>query len=262
MGVLNATPDSFSDGGRDGSVSAAVERALGMVADGADIVDVGGESTRPGAASVTAEEQIRRVVPVIAGLRAASPVAISVDTTSAQVAAAALDAGADIVNDISAFRFDAAMLPLIAERGVPAIAMHTLGRPAVMQQAPSYIDVVDDVLAHLASRVEAAVSAGVDRHQLIIDPGIGFGKTVAHNLALLHATRQFCGLGLAVLVGVSRKRFLGELTGRDVTERLAATCAANAVAIAGGASIIRVHDVAEARDVSRIAAAIAGAGSP
>lgn len=258
MGVLNVTPDSFSDGGQDASWQDAVARGLQMVADGAAIIDVGGESTRPGSASVAAVEQIRRVVPVIEGLRARSDVALSVDTTCAEVAAAAVDAGADIVNDISAFRFDRDMLPLIARRKVAAVAMHTLARPAVMQDGPVYEDVVEEVFAHLQARVAAAVEAGVDLDRLVVDPGIGFGKTVEHNLTLLRALGRFLALGQPVLIGVSRKGFLGAMTGRSVGERLAGTCAANALAIALGAAIVRVHDVAEASDVAVIAAALSG----
>ncbi|TNF22399.1 MAG: dihydropteroate synthase [Deltaproteobacteria bacterium] len=257
MGVLNVTPDSFSDGGRFFDVDSAVARGHALVAAGADILDIGGESTRPGSAPVPAEEQIRRTVPVIARLAAETAAPISIDTTSAVVARAALAAGAHIVNDISAFRFDEAMIPLLAETGAPSIAMHTLAAPSVMQDDPRYGDVVADVVAHLRERVARCVAAGVARSQIVLDPGIGFGKTVAHNLALLAGLPELAALGHAVLVGTSRKSFLGQLTGRPVDAREMATAGSVAASIVLGAHIVRVHDVDGLRDAIIVADAIA-----
>ncbi len=260
MGVVNVTPDSFSDGGRYLDPERAVAHGLALVAGGADMLDVGGESTRPGAEPVPADEQIRRVVPVIEGLAAGTEVPLSVDTTSARVAAAALAAGAHVVNDISAFRFDPEMLPLLAGCDAGAIAMHTLAEPAVMQRAPRYDDVVAEVRAHLRQRLDAAEGAGVDPERVVVDPGIGFGKTLAHNLALLRRVEAFASLGRPVLIGPSRKRFVGELTGRPVSQRGWGTAGAVAAAVVYGAHIVRVHDVAEMVDVVRVAQAIARAG--
>ena len=259
MGVLNVTPDSFSDGGRWATTETAVAQGLRLGADGADIIDIGGESTRPGSEPVSAEEQIRRVVPVIKALSGEAGLMLSVDTTSAAVAEAALEAGAHLVNDVSAFRFDPAMVQLLASSGAPAIAMHTLAEPAVMQRRPRYEDVVSEVMQHLAARLEACVAAGVDSRQICLDPGIGFGKTVVHNLELLRALPRLAALGRPLLVGTSRKSFLGHLTGRSVSERLAATASSVAAAISLGAHIVRVHDVAELGDTIRVADAIARA---
>lgn len=256
MGVLNVTPDSFSDGGRWAEAEAAIARGLALVAGGADIVDVGGESTRPGSEPVPADEQLRRVVPVVEAL-AARGVVVSIDTTSAEVARGAVAAGAEIINDISAFRFDPGMLPFIAAAGVPAIAMHTLGPPRTMQRDVHYDDVVAEVVAHLAERSTAALRAGVDATQLALDPGIGFGKRLEDNLALLRHLDRLVALGHAVLVGPSRKAFLGRLTGKPVDQRLMGTAAAVAIAIAKGAHLVRVHDPAELADVIAVADAIA-----
>jgi len=257
MGVVNVTPDSFSDGGRYLAVDAAVAHALALAEAGADVLDLGAESTRPGSAPVPAEEQLRRLLPVLERLAGRVTPPISIDTTSARVARAALACGAAIVNDISAFRFDTAMLPLLAETGAPAVAMHTLAEPAVMQAAPAYGDVVADVEAHLLARVAAAVEAGVAPTQIVLDPGLGFGKTLAHNLALLRATPRLAALGHALLIGPSRKRFVGDLTGRPVGERVMGTAGAVAAAVTLGAHLVRVHDVAELRDVVVVADAIA-----
>jgi len=257
MGVLNVTPDSFSDGGRYIDPDVAVERGLALVAAGADIIDVGGESTRPGSAPVPADEQVRRTAPVITRLAEATDAPISIDTTSAVVALEALAAGAQIVNDISAFRFDEGMIPLLVESGAPAIAMHTLAPPATMQDDPRYADVVTDVISHLRERIEACAAAGVTRSQLVVDPGIGFGKTVAHNLALIRELPRLVALGHPVLVGTSRKSFLGRLTGRGVDGREMATAGSVAAAIVLGAHIVRVHDVASLRDAVVVADAIA-----
>lgn len=259
MGVVNVTPDSFSDGGRTMDTAAAVAHGLRLVEEGADLLDIGGESTRPGSQPVDDDTQVARVVPVIRGLRAASAAAISVDTTSARVAAAAIEAGAHVVNDISAFRFDAAMLPLLARSDVAAIAMHTLGRPSEMQKDPRYSDVSAEVVEHLRGRLDACVAAGVAAERLLLDPGIGFGKTTGHNLELLAQIGRLAALGRPVVVGTSRKRFLGELTGRGIDAREAATAASSAVAVALGAHVVRVHDVAACRDAIQVASAIARA---
>jgi len=256
MGVVNVTPDSFSDGGLYLGCQQAVAHALSLESAGADIIDIGGESTRPGSEGVTPDIQIERVVPVIEGIRAQSMVPISIDTTSARVAHAAINAGASIVNDISAFRFDPEMVPLLVDTNVPAVAMHTLARPSVMQSSPHYEDVTGEVLDHLLERVQVMVEAGGDASQIILDPGIGFGKTLAHNLSLLRELPRFISTGHAVLVGTSRKSFLGALVHKDVDERLAATAASVAVSIGQGVHIVRVHDVAELKDTVVVATAI------
>jgi len=260
MGVLNATPDSFSDGGRhlDPAVAAAV--AESMVAAGAAILDLGGESTRPGARPVSAREERRRVLPVLAAVRRAVRVPLSIDTMKAEVAAAALDAGADIVNDVSAGRFDRAMLPLCGRAGVPVVLMHMRGRPATMQRRPAYRNVVADVAAFLGRRAAAARRAGVAADAIVLDPGIGFGKTLSHNLALLAHLDVLAGLGYPVLVGVSRKGFIGTLCGGAGPDgRVFGTAAAVALAVARGARLLRVHDVAAMRDAVAVAAAVTGA---
>lgn len=255
LGVVNTTPDSFSDGGRHDRPEAAIAHGLALAEAGAAILDIGGESTRPGSDPVSAEEQKRRVLPVIEAL-ASRGLIISIDTTSAEVARAALDHGAHIINDISAFCFDPGMLPLLAQSGVPAIAMHTLGPPKTMQVTPQYSDVVAEVRDHLAERVTAAVAAGVMRSQVVIDPGIGFGKTLEHNLSLLKHTATFVALGQPVLVGTSRKRFLGAITGREVSDRELASAASAAIAVALGAHLVRVHDVNATLDAVKVGAAI------
>lgn len=261
MGVVNVTPDSFSDGGRWLDRAAAIDHGEALVAAGADVLDVGGESSRPGSSPVSAEEQCARVLPVIAGLRSRLAVPISIDTTSAEVAERALEAGASIVNDISAFRFDPAMLSLLARTGAPAVAMHTYDAPLSMQDGPQYEDVAREVRAHLVARLHACEAAGVDPAQILLDPGIGFGKNLAHNLALLRHLPELVAVGRPVLVGTSRKRFLGELTGREIEDRDRATIASCAVAISLGAHVIRVHDVAGGHDVARVVDAIAPGSS-
>lgn len=245
MGILNVTPDSFSDGGDLASVSAAVARAKAMVA--ADILDIGGESTRPGAEAVTVTDEIARVVPVIAALRSegiATP--ISIDTRKAEVARAALDAGADMVNDVSAFRYDPALADLVAERAVPACLMHSKGDPATMHLNPTYDDVVAEVMDHLAERLAFAQSRGVALDKLVVDPGIGFAKTLAHNLDLLRALPRFHAFGAAVLLGVSRKKFIGTIGGADMAkDRMPGSVAVALHGVAQGVQILRVHDVAE-----------------
>jgi dihydropteroate synthase len=255
MGVLNVTPDSFSDGGRFADLGAAVARAEEMVAEGAAIVDVGGESTRPGATPVSAEEEIRRVVPVIARLQGRIAAAISVDTSRPEVIRAALDAGASMVNDVRALRVPGA-LEAAAEGAAAVCLMHMQGQPAKMQAAPAYDDVVTEVAQFLASRVAACASAGIGTGRLCVDPGIGFGKTTEHNLALLASLDRIAPPGLPVLVGVSRKSLIGIITGRPVGARLAGSVACAAVAVARGASIVRAHDVAATVDAVRVAGAL------
>jgi dihydropteroate synthase len=259
MGVLNVTPDSFSDGGEYLAPDRAVAHGAVLRAEGARIVDVGGESTRPGAMPVGADEELRRVLPVVEALAAAG-VAISIDTSKADVARAALDAGAMMVNDVTALRGDPEMAGVVAEAGVPVCLMHMLGEPRTMQEDPRYDDVVDDVRAFLAGRLEAAVSAGVAEGQVLLDPGIGFGKTLAHNLTLLRRLPELLDLGRPLLVGASRKSFLGRITGRDEPQdRLAGSVAATVLAYQGGATVLRVHDVAEVRDALAVTAAIEAA---
>jgi dihydropteroate synthase len=254
MGIVNVTPDSFSDGGEWLDARAAVAHGRELVAQGAAILDVGGESTRPGAEPVTEAEELRRVVPVLEGLRGAGA-RLSVDTSKAAVAAAALDAGATIVNDVSALRGDPAMAALVAERGCDVCLMHMLGEPRTMQRDPSYDDVVVDVKAFLAARLEFAVEQGIAEERVWLDPGIGFGKTIDHNLELLRRLGELVELGRPLVIGTSRKSFLGRITGRGPRERVAGTIATNVLALAAGASIFRVHDVAQARDALAVAAA-------
>ncbi len=256
MGILNVTPDSFSDGGFFLSTEAAVSQGRAMAAAGADIIDVGGESTRPGAAPVDAATQVARVVPVIEVLAQALTVPISIDTTQTEVATAALDAGARIVNDVSAGRDSKAMLPLLAERGAGVVLMHMRGTPRTMQEDPRYDDVVHEVTEFLRARAECACVAGVAPEAIAVDPGIGFGKTVAQNALLLGALDRLARLGYAVLVGPSKKMFLGALTGREVGVRGSATTAAVALALWRGAHIVRVHDVAAARDAAAVVSAV------
>ena len=253
MGILNVTPDSFSDGGRFLSPDAAVKRALIMEKEGADIIDVGGESSRPGAEPVPVEEELRRVIPVLERLRGKLRIPISIDTTKAEVAEAALRAGASIVNDISALRFDPAMASVVAEFGAGLVLMHMLGTPKTMQQAPHYEDVVTEVRDFLAERAQYAQSQGIPREAIAVDPGIGFGKTVEHNLELLRRLPELVELGFPVLVGPSRKSFIGAILGLGVEERLEGTLAACAVAVVRGADILRVHDVREVRRAADLA---------
>ena len=255
MGVLNVTPDSFSDGGRFLDPGAAIEHGLRLRAEGADWVDVGGESTRPGSEDVPASEQIRRVVPVVQEL-AKQSVPVSIDARVAAVAEAALDAGATLVNDISALS-DPAMAPLVARRGAFLLQMHMLGTPKTMQKSPAYSDVLGEVRAFLVARLEYAEREGIPRERLAADPGIGFGKQLRHNLTLLTRLDEFAALGVPIAVGLSRKSFLGALTGREAPhERLAASLAAAVLAFRRGARIFRVHDVAATRDALRVAEAL------
>jgi dihydropteroate synthase len=256
MGVINVTPDSFSDGGEYLHPEIAVARGVALAAEGAGLLDVGGESTRPGSEGVTAEVELERVLPVIRGLREATGVPISIDTSKAAVAEQAIAAGAAFVNDVTALRADPGMARVVAEAGVPVCLMHMRGTPRTMQDDPRYDDVVAEVAAFLAERVQFAEDAGIARDSICVDPGIGFGKTVAHNLTLLKRVDALAVLGKPVLIGPSRKRFIGELTGAPPAERLAGTLAACALAAQAGAHVLRVHDVAAVRQAVRVAEAI------
>jgi dihydropteroate synthase len=266
MGIVNVTPDSFSDGGLFLAADAAIEHALRLIREGAAIVDVGGESTRPGAEPVAASEERDRVSPVIEGIAAArTGVQVSIDTSKAAVAAAALDAGAGLVNDVSALRADPEMAGLVADRDAECCLMHMLGEPRTMQDSPRYDDVVDDVKAFLAERLEFAVGEGVSERRVLLDPGIGFGKTVEHNLQLLRRLDEFTTLGRPIVIGTSRKSFLGRIAaaGRPldpiaVRDRLPGTLASNVLAYERGASVFRVHDVAPVRQALAVAAATLG----
>ena len=256
MGILNVTPDSFSDGGQWSSHDAAIAKGVALAADGADVIDVGGESTRPGAAAVPEDEELRRVMPVVEKL-AASGYVVSIDTAKAAVARAAVEAGAAVVNDVSAATLDPLMLPTVAELGVPYVLMHMRGTPRTMQQDPRYDDVVAEVFDHLAETLDHAVAFGIARERVVVDPGIGFGKTVAHNLELLRRTRELTSLGRPVMVGTSRKSFIGKLTdGAQEDDRLEGSLASAAIAVANGAAMVRVHDVAETVRAVAVARAI------
>lgn len=259
MGIVNVTPDSFSDGGMFVDAESAVKHGLRLLEEGADLLDVGGESTRPGSEPVGVEEERQRVVPVIEGLRREAPAAVvSVDTRKADVARAAIDSGADVVNDVGAGE-DPAMFGVVAAAGVGMILMHMQGVPATMQEDPRYDDVVSEVRSFLAERVEAAVAAGVGRDRLCVDPGIGFGKRLDHNLELLVSLRSFGQLGLPVAVGVSRKRLIGEITGvDDPVDRLEGSLAAAVWCASHGANVVRVHDVRPTVRALRVVDMIAG----
>jgi len=257
MGILNVTPDSFSDGGQYFDKSAAVKRAIRMVEDGADIVDIGGQSTRPGSEPVTVDEELRRTIPVIEAISSEIKVPISIDTYRAEVARAALDAGASVVNDISGLRFDPGMAPLVAERRVPVILMHIKGTPSDMQKDPSYEALIPEIIDYLRESMAIAERAGVAREMIVVDPGIGFGKTFEHNLEIIHRLDEFTGLERPILVGPSRKAFIGAiLGGAPASERTFGTAAAVTASILNGANIVRVHDVAEMAQVVRVADAI------
>lgn len=256
MGILNVTPDSFYDGGNRMEASRAIADGLAMVQAGADVLDVGGESTRPGSRPVSAEEELARVLPVIAGLRREVQTPISIDTYKSAVARRALEAGADIVNDISALRFDPQMGSLIAAEKVPVILMHMQGTPQTMQAEPRYGDVVREVRDFLAAQFYEAMDVGIEAGQIILDPGVGFGKTLEHNLLLLRGLPALAALGQPLLVGASRKAFIGKILDLDAAERLEGSLAAAVAAVFSGANMVRVHDVAETCRAVRVADAI------
>ena len=246
MGILNVTPDSFSDGGEHFDHATALAHAQAMQDNGAQIIDIGGESTRPGAAEVNVDEEIRRTAPVIAALRAETTVPISIDTRKAAVARAAHQAGATLVNDVAGFTFDPALAPLCADLTLPVCVMHAQGTPEIMQIDPRYDNVALDIYDYLSDRVEALIAAGIPREKIIVDPGIGFGKTLEHNLTLLQNLSLFHGLGCPILLGASRKRFIGTLSGvEEAGRRVAGSLAVALAGVAQGVQMLRVHDVAE-----------------
>ena len=254
MGVLNVTPDSFSDGGLFHQPETAIVQARALIAAGVDILDVGGQSTRPKAIEISLDEELERVLPIIRAVRQESDVPLSIDTTRAAVAEAAIDAGADIVNDISGATYDAEMLPVVAKLGVPIVLMHIRGTPQTMQQLTDYDDLIGDILAFLKARIDAAIACGVDRSRIAIDPGIGFAKTYAQNLEILRRLPEFHALGYPLLVGASRKSFIGHILNQpDPQQRVWGTAAACCAAIVGKADLLRVHDVKEMKDVCRVA---------
>jgi len=261
MGIINVTPDSFYDGGRYLDAENAVEHGLRLAGEGADILDVGGESTRPGSDPTPAEEERRRVVPVVAGLRRQTDRLISVDTSKLEVAEAALDAGADIINDINAFSLDPRLLVLTAQKDAGLIIMHMKGTPKTMQVHPRYENVVGEVRSFLADKIEIARAYGLNERNIIVDPGIGFGKRLEDNLALINELGALSGLGRPILLGVSRKSFIGKIIDAPVQERLEGTIAASIVGIVRGAHILRVHDVKALQRAVRIAEAILGAAA-
>lgn len=258
MGVINVTPDSFSDGGSYANASDAVSRAVEMLVQGADIIDVGGESSRPGAASVTSEEETNRVVPVIKAVREKTKAAISIDTCKASVAGVALDAGADIINDISALRHDPHMVTLAADRGVPVILMHMLGTPSTMQKEPHYDDCVGELLQFFAERIDFCRNKGMDSSRIIIDPGIGFGKRLEDNIEILARLSEFKRLGCPVMVGTSRKSFINMIhnVGTRPAQRIGGSIASMITAVLNGADIVRVHDVAETVEALKVLKAL------
>jgi dihydropteroate synthase len=258
MGIVNVTPDSFSDGGLAGTVEGAVAYALHLVAEGADLLDLGGESSRPGAEPVSLDEELRRVIPVVEALAPRVAVPISVDTTKAEVARQALRAGASIINDIRGLDGDPDLSRLVAETGAGVVLMHMAGTPQTMQVDPRYDDVVREVRDDLARRIERAEASGIPRDRIAIDPGIGFGKTFEHNLELLRNLDRFANLGCALLVGTSRKGFLGTLTGRPVGGRATASVISSLAAVARGANVVRVHDVGPMVDALKVWTALVG----
>jgi dihydropteroate synthase len=255
MGILNITPDSFSDGGLWTDPELALRHGLDMVSEGADIIDIGGESTRPGASPVPLQEELDRVIPLIEQLRGETDAPISIDTSKPEVMREAVAAGAGMINDVFALRVDGA-IDTAAYLGVPVCLMHMLGDPGTMQERPSYEDVVKDVGDFLLSRAMACQDAGIAASEIVLDPGFGFGKTLEHNLALLRGLPDLVQLGYPILAGLSRKAMLGAVTGRDAGARVAASLAAAILAVQGGASIVRVHDVAETADALKVLAAL------
>jgi dihydropteroate synthase len=260
MGVLNVTPDSFSDGGCYQSPEQAITRAFAMADEGADLVDIGGESSRPGSEPISLEEELARVLPVVVKLALRLPIPISIDTTKAEVARRCLDLGAAIINDISALRHDPGMADIVAQSGAGLVLMHMQGEPATMQDNPSYADVVGEVYEFLRRRRDAAVAAGIARERIAVDPGIGFGKRLADNMQLLARLSDLSSLGQPLVIGPSRKGFVGALLDRPVQKREWGTAAAVAAAVLQGAHIVRVHSVAEMKDVVRVSQAIRAAG--
>lgn len=248
MGILNVTPDSFSDGGEAIKLDSAVKKGLQLIEEGADILDIGGESTRPGAEPVSVEEELHRVIPAIEALSAQTPIPISIDTTKAEVARQAIRAGAVIINDISGLTFDPAMIPLAAETKAGVICMHILGTPQTMQDHPEYEDVVSDLKTWFGERLQALLDSGIESERIVLDPGVGFGKTAEHNLEILSRIQEFKDLGYPVLIGHSRKRFLSKLLGRSVEERLAGTVGVSIALADQSVDILRLHDVATNRD--------------
>ena len=262
MGIVNVTPDSFSDGGAHATITDAIAHGLRLAEEGADILDIGGESTRPGADEVPEDEELRRIVPVIEALAARTTLAISIDTSKPVVMRAAVAAGAGLINDVYALRREGA-LQAAADLGVPVILMHMLGQPRTMQAAPEYDDVVGEVHRFLAERIFACEMAGIARRRIVIDPGFGFGKTTVHNLQLLAGLRRFTELGVPVLAGLSRKKSIGEITGHDVPgDRTHGSVAAHLIAAQNGAAIVRVHDVAATVDALKVWNAVAAVPAP
>lgn len=260
MGILNVTPDSFSDGGRHNDPRAAIELALQMQTDGADIIDIGGESTRPYSDPVAADEELDRVLPVIAGLAGQLSIPISIDTSKAAVAKAAIAAGAEIINDVTGLEGDAAMATLAADAQVGVCVMHMKGTPQTMQNDPTYSDVVEEIYQYLQQRMEYCLTAGLRRERICLDPGIGFGKTHEHNVRLLQRTARFCELDAPILIGHSRKGFIGKLLGDKTADRTAATLGVSLAVAAAGADIIRVHDVKPTVDALTLFRACGGIG--
>lgn len=257
MGILNVTPDSFSDGGRFSEAAAMTRQVAALIAAGADIIDIGGESSRPFSDPVSVTDELARVLPAIQAVRQQHPtIPVSIDTTKAEVAREAINAGATIINDISALRFDPAMAEVAAHHQVPVILMHMLGTPKDMQVEPRYHDVVAEILAFLAERIAWAVDRGISRENLIVDPGIGFGKSVTHNLTILKHLHRFRELGCSLLLGHSRKAFIGKILGLDVTERDIPTAMLAALAVSQGVDLIRVHNVTLTRQAVQLAAAV------
>jgi dihydropteroate synthase len=256
MGVLNVTPDSFSDGGHYFDKDEAIKKGFNLVEEGSDIIDIGGESTRPGSESITAEEEILRTIPVITALKEKTDVLISIDTTKSEVAKAALDAGADIINDISALRFDSRMASLAAQEDVPIILMHMKGTPQTMQVDPSYEDVLLEIKTFLKGSIDKAIASGIKKEKIIIDPGIGFGKRLKDNLTLINNLEVLEELDQPILVGVSRKSFIGTILGSPPQERLEGTIASAILSVIHGAHVLRVHDVALVKNAVRVAEAI------
>lgn len=256
MGILNVAPDSFSDGGVYLNIKNALDHAKRMAAEGVDIIDVGGESSRPGAEPVSLKEELKRVIPVIKSISKETDVPISIDTYKAEVAREAIEAGASIINDISGLRFDPKMAGVAAKADVPVVIMHMKGTPRNMQKRPVYKDVVKEILAFFRERISFAINNGIRKSNIIVDPGIGFGKTVRHNLELINRLSEFRAIGAPILLGPSRKSFIGKILNATVDKRLEGTAAAVAIGIANGANILRVHDVKAMADVAKIADAI------